>query len=157
MVYPPVAVAGEDGRYWYSVQVELPSEVDAAIRAYLEQDQCSSWTIAIHGALYGYRATLWSQEALRAEFSALVQAGLDDAVAGRTIEVTPEFWENFERRALDSLEKMRGLRAEGRLGNLLLPRELWEFIQGEIASGKFDTPTDIVCAAMRYLHPSPSP
>ena len=153
-IFPPVVVAGDDGRHWYSVDVALPPEVDAAIRVYVEQDECMTWTTAIHGALYGYRATIWSPGALEAEYADLIQARLADVQAGRTIEVTPEFWADIERRGRENLVRMRALRAEGRLGNLLLPQELWEFIGSEIASGQFNTPTDVVCAAMPYLRPS---
>jgi len=151
MVYPPIAADAEDGRFWYSVDVVLPPDADATLRSHVEQDASSSWTIAIHGALYRYRATLWSPEALRAELMHRIQEGLDDVEAGRTVEATPEFWENLHHRARENLARMATLRAQGRLGNLLLPRELWQFIHDEIAAGRSKTPSEIVCAAMPYL------
>lgn len=68
-----------------------------------------------------------------------------------TSKVTPAFWKEFAQRAARNVERLNQLRAEGKVGNLLLPKELYEFVQERIASGACQTPTDVVCAAVPYL------
>jgi hypothetical protein len=153
MIYPPVAVQGDKGRLWYSVQVDLPADVEAAINAQVEHDDGLSWTVAIHGALYGYRTTRWTKKALQAEFEAAILEGLK----GKSTPVTPAFWADLRTRAAANQQRIRELRATGQLGNLLLPKELYEFIGAEIASGRSNTPTDVVVAAMPYLKAPAAP
>jgi hypothetical protein len=49
------------------------------------------------------------------------------------------------------------LRAAGQLGNLLLPKKLYEFIGAEITNGHSSTPSDVVVAAMPYLKAPATP
>jgi hypothetical protein len=70
------------------------------------------------------------------------------------IETTPEFWRNVQTKAIRRLKEVQKLTAAGRIGNLLLPKELYEFVSERIASGDCKTPTEVVCAPMPYLRRS---
>ena len=153
-IYPPVAAGEKNNLLWYSVQIELPLDVEAGIEAHVAQGHSPSRTVAIHGALYGYRSTIWSREALAAELHAKLKEGLDDADAGRSVPDTPEFWKKLAMDCRAQAAARRELEAAGKLGNLLLPHELYDFIKEEIDTGKFSTPTEVVCAAMPYLRPA---
>jgi hypothetical protein len=67
--------------------VDLPADVEATINAQVEHDDALSWALAIHGALYGYRATRWTKEALRAELEETLREGLQS----ETLADTPTF------------------------------------------------------------------
>jgi hypothetical protein len=43
--------------------------MDAEIRRYVEEDELTSWTVMIHGALYIYRWLFWTKEELDARVS----------------------------------------------------------------------------------------
>jgi hypothetical protein len=147
----PDPVPGPDGLYWYSVHIELPDEVEATITHYLEQDEFACWTVALHGALYGYRSTVWSPEALRDELVAMTREAMDDVDAGRGSEVTPTFWEELARKCELQSQQVDELQRTGQLGNLLLPKELYAFMRDEIAAGKFNNPSEMICAVMPFL------
>lgn len=66
LILPPVTVDDRD-RLWWSVNVNLPPEIDQEIRRYVEEDEFTSWTLMIHSALYRYRTLFWTREQLRAE------------------------------------------------------------------------------------------
>jgi Arc/MetJ-type ribon-helix-helix transcriptional regulator len=150
LIFPPVMV---DDRHhpWWSVQVDLPPEIDQEIRRYVAEEECTSWTLVIHDALYLYRTVFWTREQLRAEFDGMIEEGYRSAERDEGIEVTPAFWEALKRRAARNVERLNQLQAEGKVGNLLLPKELYEFVKERIASGACATPTEVVCAAMPYL------
>lgn len=135
----------------WSVKVDLPPEVDAEIRRYVEEDEPTSWTVMIHGALYIYRWQFWTKEELDAELREALEESIRSADEEGTIEVTPQFWEDLRKRGERHLKRMHALQAQGELGNLLLPKELYTFIVERIESGACRTPTDVVCAAMPHL------
>ena len=146
-VFAPVSIPGDGSRYWYSVNVELPNEVAAEYDWYAAQAE-GVRTIEIHGALYLYRNSEMTPEECRNEFKALIHAGID---SGPGIEVTDEFWEQFKRDAEARHQKLLRLEEEGKLGNLRLPEELYEFISKKIRDGVHASPTDVVVAALPYL------
>ena len=136
---------------WWSVNVDLPPEIDQEIRRYVEEDELTSWTLMIHGALYIYRSLFWTREQLRAELESMIEEGCRSAEQEGGREATPAFWKEFRQKAARNLERLDQLQAEGKVGNLLLPKELYEFIKERIASGACKTPTEVVCAAVPYL------
>lgn len=143
-------VAAEENT-WYSAEVELPAEAEATIAAYVAEHGPTSRTVAIHGALYGYRASIWTREAVVAELKAMLREGLDDVEAGRVTEDSDAFWDDVKRRGERSVRRVRELQASGALGSLLLPKELFDFIGHQIAAGRQSTPTDVVLASLPYL------
>jgi Arc/MetJ-type ribon-helix-helix transcriptional regulator len=126
-----------------SVNVFLPPEIDRQIHQLAEADG-TSWTMVIHGALWAFRGEHMTEEERRQELVELIQAGLDSSPG---IEATPEFWEDFKRRVEERLERIQ----QAKTGNLLLPVELYTFINDQIASGAYRNPTEVVCAAMPSL------
>jgi Arc/MetJ-type ribon-helix-helix transcriptional regulator len=150
-IFSPVHLDEGRRRSTWSVNVDLPPEIEAEIRRYVEEDDPTSWTIVIHGALYIYRWQFRTKEELDAELREAIEAGIRSADEEGTIEVTPQFWEDLMQRGERNVDRIRALQAHGALGNLLLPKELYDFILERIASGACRTPTDVVCAAMPHL------
>ena len=150
-IFPPMHLDADRRRPTWSVNVDLPPAIDAEIRRYMEEDDPTSWTVVIHGALYVYRWQFWTKEELDAELREAIEAGIRSADEEGTIEVTPQFWEDLVQRGERRIEQIHALHAQGELGNLLLPKELYDFILERIASGACQTPTDVVCAAMPHL------
>lgn len=149
-IFPPV-VLDEESHLVFSVNVILPINVDAEIRRYVEEDQWTSWTVMIHTALYAFRAHVWTKEQLDAEFREMIEEGIRSADKGESVEATPQFWENLEQTAEQHVKMIRKLEAEGKIGNLSLPEELYEFVKERISAKVCGTPTEVVCAAMPYL------
>jgi Arc/MetJ-type ribon-helix-helix transcriptional regulator len=141
----------DDRLPWWSVNVHLPSEIDQEIRRYVEEDELTSWTLRIHGALYMYRTLFWTREQLRVELESMIEEGIRSAEQDGGREATPAFWEELRRKVERDAEQLDQLQAEGKVGNLLLPEELYEFVQERIAAGGCNTPTEVVCAAVPYL------
>lgn len=150
MMFPPVML-DEDSRPTWSVQVELPPDIEAEIRRYVAEDALTSWTVMIHEALYIYRTVFWTREQLNAELWEAIEEGIRSGERDGYIEVTPEFWREFKHRGRKRMTELRKLTAAGTIGNLLLPQELHEFVRERMALGDCKTPTDVVCAAVPYL------
>jgi hypothetical protein len=151
LIFPPVYL--DEERRWpiWSVNVELPPDVEAEIVEYEKADEFAVWTVIIHEALYIYRWQFWTKEELDAEFREAIEAGIRSAETAGTIEVTSEFWEEFRKRGERNVKRTHESQAKGELGNLLLPKELYAFILERIESGECRTPTDVVCGAMPHL------
>ena len=95
-----------------SVNVDLPPEIDREIQQLAEADG-TSWTLVIHGVLWCFRGEHMATEARRQELVDVLQAAEN---SGPGIEVTPEWWEDFKRRAprADQSRKDREFAAAGR-------------------------------------------
>ena len=153
MIFPPVLLKAdaETHRPICSVQVSLPAETDAEIRRYVKADEMTSWTVIIHEALYVYRRAFWTQEQLRAELVSEIEKGIRSTKEGKGTLVTPAFWKEFESRAEKRSKEINELTEQGKIGNLLLPKELYDFVKERISSGDSETPTDVICAALPFL------
>jgi hypothetical protein len=151
LIFPPVYLDEERRRPTWSVNVELPSDVEAELAEYEKEDEFAVWTVIIHEALYVYRWQFWTKEELNEEFREAIEEGIRSAETEGTIAVTPEFWEEFSKRGERNVKRTHALQAKGELGNLLLPEELYAFILERIESGECRTPTDVVCRAMPHL------
>lgn len=129
-----------------SINVSLPPEAESIISALVREDKegFSTWTTVIHDALWAFRASQMTASERLAEFRALIQEGID---SGDAVEVTPEFWENLMARAWERHERIK----KAKTGNLLLPTELYEFIQEQVARGLFPTHEEVICAALQRL------
>jgi Arc/MetJ-type ribon-helix-helix transcriptional regulator len=150
----PLVTISEDGRPVWSVNVELPPKINAEIQRYVEEDKWTAWTVMIHGTLYLYRAHLWPRERLEAEFRDIIEERLKSVDRGEFTEVTPQFWKDFRRDVKRDGKRIRELQAEGKIGNLMLPQELYDFVKERMASGECKTPTDVIVAAMPHLRRS---
>ena len=154
-IFAPVAVPEDkNGRYWYSVQVTLPDDIEADVRRCLDARNDASKTTLIHEALYDYRATVRPNERLTADLKAALFEGLRDP--GDAIEATPQFWDALKRRARAHGKLTKQMQEQGTLGNLLLPKELYEFVQSQIHAGNSKDATQLVCNAWRSRAPSDS-
>lgn len=153
MMFAPVLLKEDDSpnRPIWSVQVELPAEIDAEIRRYVAEDELTSWTVMIHEALYVYRREFWTPEQLRAELVSTIEEGIRSSREGKSVLATPAFWKEFEARGDRRHKEIEELSKDGKIGNLLLPKELYAFMNERIASGDCKTPTEVICAALPYL------
>jgi hypothetical protein len=146
-----VLKTSEQGRAICSVQIDLPAEIDAEICRYTEEDQPTSKTVTIHSALYAYRRQCWTREQLRQEAIEAIERGLRSSEEGKGTLVTPQFWKKLWASCDKQQEEIKALRQAGKIGNLLLPEELYAFVSERINSGDCQTPTDVICAAMPYF------
>ena len=67
LIFPPMHLDADRRRPTWSVNVDLPPDIDAEIHRYVEEDDPTSWTVVIHGALYIYRWQFRTKEELDAE------------------------------------------------------------------------------------------
>jgi Arc/MetJ-type ribon-helix-helix transcriptional regulator len=119
-ILPPVTF--DDRLPWWSVNVHLPPEIDQEIRRYVEEDELTSWTLMIHGALYMYRTLFWTREQLRAELENMIEEGIRSAEQDGGREATPAFWAEFRRKAERDAERLDQLQVEERLATSSSPK-----------------------------------
>jgi hypothetical protein len=151
LIFPPIYLDEENGRPTWSVNVELPPDVETELAEYEKEEEYAGWTTIIHEALYVYRWQFWTKEELDAELREAIEEGICSAETEGAIEATREFWDELKRRGERNMQRIRELQAKGQLGNLLLPKELHAFMLERIASGECRTPADVVCGAMPHL------
>ena|SRR5450755_3411496 len=157
LVFDPIYLDKDRRRPTWSVNVELPPDVEAELARYQAADECAVWTVMIHEALYVYRGQFWTKEALDAEIRQAIEEGIRSAETEGTIEATEEFWEKLRESAERSVKQIHELQAKGELGNLLLPKELHAFILERMESRECRTPTDVVCKATPHLRAEREP
>lgn len=104
--------------------------------------------MVIHDALWQMRTRSKSPDELRRE---LQQAILDGVNSGPGIPETDQFRKERRARLLRHHEEITAAQARGLVGNLLLPTELLEFINDEVAAGRFESPTEVVSEAVRTM------
>ena len=95
LIFPPVRLDGDRRPAW-SVNVDLPPDIDAEIRRYVEEDELTSWTVMIQGALYIYRWQFWTKEQLKAELREAIEESIRSAEEEGTIEATPQLGSRHE-------------------------------------------------------------
>lgn len=131
-----------------AIDVTLPLEVEDVIAAHVAPEKGEVWTTIIHGALWEMRARAIGGEAARRELEQEILVGLESS-RGEGREVTPEFWREFKERAAERGDKIRDARSRGLLANLLLPEKLFAFVNEQVASGRFSSPSQVVTEAVR--------
>ena len=148
-IFPPVSIPGDSHLHpWFSVNVDLPEAVSAEYQHFANVDGSGSQTINIHGALYLYRASEMTEEEQHQELVAEIKKGLD---SGPGTEVNEQFWIKFKQDCYTRHEKLRELERAGKMGNLSLPEELYNFVVMKIRSGIHKNPTEVVIAALPFL------
>jgi hypothetical protein len=151
LIFSPIYLDEDRRRTTWSVNVELPANVEEELARYQAEDECAVWTVLIHEALYVYRWQFRTQEELDAEIREAIEESIRSAETEGTIEATEDFWTELKQSAERGAKRIHALQAKGELGNLLLPKELYEFILERLESRESRTPTDVVCAAMPHL------
>ena len=132
-----------------SVEVDLPTEVEAIIAAHEAPDEGEVWTTVIHGALWEMRGRAMGAEAVNRELHDEISEGLASVDRGEGVEATPEWWKQFRIRCEENHRRIEIARKEGLVGNLLLPEKLHAFVMAEIAAGRFASASELVSAAVR--------
>lgn len=144
--YLPVQIM-EDDRFCFSVDVDLPEDVAAEYDRRAFGHELSSRTVEIHGALYVYRGSEMTVEEREAEFEDIIQRALD---SGPLIEDNEEFRRQIRNRCERRWDAIQRLTEDGKLGNLLLPEELYEFVLVKVRTGVHANPTDVIVAALAF-------
>lgn len=88
---------------------------------------------------------------MRAELANDIEEGIRSSKKDKDILVTPAFWNEFEAKCHRRHAEIEAVSREGKIGNLLTPKELYEFVSERIASGDCKAPTEVVCAATPYI------
>jgi hypothetical protein len=132
-----------------SIEVDLPEDVEAIIEAHEAPEEGSTWTTAIHGALWEMRTSALGRAAANSELEEELREALESLERGEGVEITAEWWEDLDVRAEQWSRQVAAARAQGLIGNLLLPEKLHAFVRAEIATGRFASATDVVSEAVR--------
>ena len=96
------------------MNVDLPTDIDAEVCRYVEEDELTSWTVMIHDALHIYRGQFWSKEQLNAELQEAIEESLRSVEEEGTIEVTPQFWRDMKKRCRKNMRRIKELQAKGK-------------------------------------------
>ncbi len=128
----------------WSVQVNLPEDVDEFIAAREDLDSGEIWTTIIHGALWQTRLLAMDKVEQRMDLVSELYPSLQDVDKGEFITLE-EFRATFHDRLRERMELLKGIKR----GNLPLPERLYLFVLEQIDSGLFNTPSDFVAAAVR--------
>ena len=148
-IFLPVVIPNDrHSRQCFSVNVNLPKELSEEYERYAKETTPELPFIDVHGALYLYRASEWTQDQLRQELEEKLLEGLN---SGPGTVLDENFRENFKREAAVRQAKRRELEEAGQIGNLSLPEELYNFVVTKIQDGTHKTPTEVVMAALPYL------
>lgn len=132
-----------------SLEVDLPADVEAIIAAHEAPEEGSTWTTVVHGALWEMRARALGRAAANRELEEELREARESLERGEGVEITPEWWQDLEVRAEQWSRQVNEARAQGRIGNLLVPEKLHAFVRAEIATGRFASATDVVSEAVR--------
>jgi hypothetical protein len=132
-----------------SVEVDLPTDVEAIIAAHEAPDEGEVWTTVLHGALWEMRARGMGREAVNRELHDEISEALGSVDRGEGVEATPAWWKQFWRRCEENHGRIEIARKEGLVGNLLLPEKLYDFVTAEVVAGRFASATDLVSEAVR--------
>lgn len=135
----------EDFRLPYSVDIFLPPTYKQVIEELVRFGQGDADIFVIHDALWQMRNSEMTKEELKAELIALLKEGIEsEPKITVTQESWDEYWDNFIQRCKAHSEWLK----TQNIGNTLLPKELHQYIQDKIASGKYANATEVVCAAL---------
>lgn len=134
-------VQSDDFELPCSIDLFLPLRYERILEEIVSSGKEIVRTIAIHSALWQMRNREMTKEERLAEWRAEIQKGLD---SGPGIEVTPEYMEAMLRRCE---ARSQWLKTQ-KLGNTILPDELYQYIQDKIALRQFANATEVVCAAI---------
>lgn len=140
-------VLSSEHKFGPSINVSLPSDCEELIRQRVDASKARGeievWTTVIHGALWQMRNRDKTKAELRHE---LEEALLEGINSGPAVKYNRE---EFRARAETHLQEFRVARERGLVGNLSLPKELFAFVQEQVRLGRFASPTDVVCEALR--------
>lgn len=136
-----------------ALSISLPLEYEEILRERIAtaeaRGEIGVRTTIIHGALWEMRNRGKTRAEIRQELNDAIQEGVDSLNRGEGIRVTPAFWRRMRARVERDVARIKEAQAKGLLGNVLLPKELYEFVTDAIASGRFTSPTEVVCQALR--------
>lgn len=132
-----------------SLDVTLPEDVEQLIAARVAPEKGDVWTTIIHGALWEMRTRHIGQDAARAELERELLEACASLDRDEGIEITPAWKAEFRARCAERSRHIARARAEGLVGNLLLPDALHRFVIEQVASGRFASASDLVSAAVR--------
>jgi len=130
-----------------TVPVSLPAEARAIVRKRVALDPENSFDAeVIVSALWRMRSRQMSPDEQRDELTRTLSRSLK---SGRGRLANAKFFQDLRDHAREQVKLIRKAEARGELANFSLPRELFEFVTAEMLSGRHDTPTAVICAALK--------
>ena len=129
---------------WWSVQVDYPTDVQAAIDEYEKQYPDDAAIFFVHGKLWETRGRSITRVERELDFRSELYPGIQEMERGEGIPLD-EAMESIRRELpkrmaeLDKIEK----------GNLPLPEKLYAFVLEQVDSSTFPSATAFVAAAIR--------
>jgi hypothetical protein len=132
----------------YSVDVDLPAELEAELRSYAQRDG-NSWTAQAERALILYHEKFLREPDEKAKSIAWAIQQLKELVPPRPPKkLSARQKESYLARKNAAIA---GLRTEGFAGNLVLERDLFEFVRRAVEDGTFSSASEMVIAALPLL------
>lgn len=129
---------------WWSVQVDYPADVQAAIDDYEKQHPDDAAIFFVHGKLWKTRNRSITRVERELDFRSELYPSIQEMERGEGIPME-EAMESIRRELpkrmaeLDDIEK----------GNLPLPEKLYAFVLEQVDSSTFASATDFVAATVR--------
>jgi hypothetical protein len=129
-----------------TVPVSLPVEARAIVRKRVALDPKNTFDAeVIVSALWRMRSRQMQPDEQHDE---LTRTLLRSLKSGRGRLANAKYFQDLRDHAREQVKRIRKAEARGELANFTLPRELFEFVTTEMLSGRHDTPTAVVCAAL---------
>ena len=132
----------------YSVDVDLPAELEAELRSYAERDG-NSWTGQAERALILYHEEFLREPDEKAKNITWAIQRLNDLVPRKPPKkLSVRQKESYLARKNAAITE---LRTEVFAGNLVLERDLFEFVRRSVEDGSFSSASEMVIAALPLL------
>ncbi len=139
-IYPPTLPCSLDEMI-YSVEAHLPVDLEDELRRYAEEAG-TSFDDQMRNVLECFRQKMLPTHDRLREHVAWAKAMLGPERPKKKLSA----------RQLQRVQKeISEMRAEGELGNLILPQELYEFVTDSVESGAFSSPTEILTFAIDFF------
>ena len=130
----------------FSIDVCLPAELNQELQRYADED-LSLWEKKAEEALVFYRESFMTGDNYAHESILWIVRHLLALPEPPTVLSPKKRRELYERARAEAAQ----LRADGRLGNLIVPEEVYEFVKSKMESGDFESATAVLVAAIPFL------
>ncbi len=146
-IFPPILPCSQE-ELIYSISINLPAETDEEMHRFAIRDRVS-WTAMVNQALTLYREALRTPPDQNERNVAWVMRQLQELCPPTPAKTLSLKQSDRLRRRVE--KEIAELRAAGEVGNVILSRELYEFVRDKVEAGVFDSPTEVVIAAIHFL------
>jgi hypothetical protein len=129
----------------YSIELRVPSPVSEELQRFAAEAKIP-WKSAAENALMFYRESFMTREDHARENVQWMIGDFGPPKPARRLSRTQR--EALDRRIMRELSEAR---ADRKLGNLIVPPEIYAFVRRQIEGGTFASPTQVLEAAMPSL------